>query len=73
MDIKCLIYDSEGIPPDQQRLICNGVQLSEGLGLQDYSIGEGSVLHLVLRLRGGGGDMMYVIDLESKQEYSVEF
>ncbi|KAL8870891.1 MAG: hypothetical protein Q9198_007529, partial [Flavoplaca austrocitrina] len=39
--LKLSIQDSEGIPPDQQRLVVKG---------------QGDVIHLVLRLRGGGTD-----------------
>jgi len=51
--IKERVEEKEGIPPPQQRLIFSGKQMNDDKFAQDYKISGGSVLHLVLALRGG--------------------
>jgi len=50
--LKAMIQSEEGVPPDGQRLIFAGKQLEDENTLQDYSIGEGATVHMVLILRG---------------------
>uniref|UniRef100_A0A3Q2PRU7 Ubiquitin-like protein NEDD8 n=1 Tax=Fundulus heteroclitus TaxID=8078 RepID=A0A3Q2PRU7_FUNHE len=50
---KVTVEEKEGIPPQQQRLIYSGKQMNDEKTAADYKIQGGSVLHLVLALRGG--------------------
>ena len=52
-NLKRKICDKQGVPADQQRLIFSGKQLENGNTIGDYSMQQGSTVHLVLHLRGG--------------------
>lgn len=52
--LKELIWERERIPADQQIILFAGKELRAGRTLGEYNIPEGSTVHLVFRLRGGG-------------------
>lgn len=51
--IKEKLEEHEGIPPDQQRLVYQGKQLKDEKTVGNYKLKGGTVLHLVMALRGG--------------------
>lgn len=51
--IKERVEEKAGIDPKQQRLIFGGRQLADDRPANEYNIEGGSVLHLVIALRGG--------------------
>lgn len=53
-DLKLRIQEKEGLPPDQQRLIFDGLRLPDDHHLSEFDVRDGSELYLVLLLRGGG-------------------
>ncbi|XP_044747473.1 ubiquitin-like protein 1 [Coccinella septempunctata] len=53
LNIKQKLEEKEGIPPDQQRLIYQGKQLKDDKSVSCYKLKAGTVLHLVIALRGG--------------------
>jgi len=51
--VKERVEEQSGVPPPQQRLIFSGRQMSDDKTACEQNIVAGSVLHLVLALRGG--------------------
>ena len=51
--MKSVIYEKEGIPPDQQKLLSGGRVLRDGKRLRDCGLHSGSTLDLSLGLLGG--------------------
>ena len=52
-DIREKIRSKEGIHPDQQVLLYNGIKLPDGITAHEMLLHEGSTLFLTLRNRGG--------------------
>jgi hypothetical protein len=52
--LKIQIQDAEGLPVGLQRIVFAGKQLEDTQTLADCNIQEESVVHVILRLRGGG-------------------
>jgi len=52
-ELKKLIEKQDQTPFDQQRLVYNGKQLEDERTLDYYNITQDTVVHIILRIRGG--------------------
>ncbi|XP_034246897.1 polyubiquitin-like [Thrips palmi] len=58
--VKMDVMEKSGVPPDQQRLIWKGRQLEDCRSLRSLAMSKEELLHLALRLRGGGDEKLAV-------------
>ena len=73
-ELKRKVQDKAGIPTDQQRIIFCGKLLLDPNTLSAYNIEDGSTLHYVLRLRGGGIPMPIFMDPDILDDkYNFDF
>ena len=50
--VKRRIEEKEGIPPRQQRLVFSGREMVDSKTIENYGVGAGQKINLVLSLRG---------------------
>jgi len=55
--VKSKIHMHENIPPAQQRLLYRAKPLEDDRDLVDYGVRKDATLHLMLRARGGCGNL----------------
>lgn len=53
IDLKQLVEEKDGTPPEYQRLIYGGRQLEDDTRLTDYGVTDESTINMVMRLKGG--------------------
>ena len=66
-----MVFALDGIPTDSQRLIFGGRQLVDWGAVADFDVRNGSVLYLVIRLRGGARTRQTARRSERLEEVTV--
>ncbi|XP_012936925.2 protein mono-ADP-ribosyltransferase PARP4, partial [Aplysia californica] len=54
LELKRIIWEREGSPIEQQRLVYDGIQCEDQATLHEYHVADSAKIYLVQRLRGGG-------------------
>lgn len=70
-DLKEKVRAKTNIPTDQQRLLFGGKMLDNDRTLLDYNLSPQSTIHLVLRLRGGGPQMVDFNDFKKEKRVAL--
>jgi hypothetical protein len=55
-EMKQKIEETEGVVPDQQRLMFGGREIEDGRTLSEYKIKSNDTLGLIYRMRRGGDE-----------------
>ncbi|CAI8022681.1 Polyubiquitin [Geodia barretti] len=67
--VKSVIYEKEGIPPDQVKLLSGGRVLRDEKRLRDYGLHSGSTVDLSLGLLGG---MQIFVEIQTGKTITLE-
>ncbi|KAH7706112.1 hypothetical protein AAVH_26668 [Aphelenchoides avenae] len=71
--LKEAIQAKDGIPVDKQRLVHAKQQLSDTKTLRDYGIENGSTVHVLARLKGGGFTFYHIDPSSFDSQFDSDF